>query len=63
MVGARKASSYGFIGNPHVKAAVDAMMEQASIPPSAIAEAVGFAIDQPASVDVNELIVRPTAQG
>lgn len=51
------------IGNPDVKAAVDAMMDQASIPPSAIAEAIGFAIDQPESVDVNELIVRPTAQG
>jgi NADP-dependent 3-hydroxy acid dehydrogenase YdfG len=39
------------------------MLDQASIPPSAIAEAIGFAIGQPDSVDVNELIVRPTAQG
>ena len=29
----------------------------------AIAEAIGFAIAQPSNVDVNELIVRPTAQG
>jgi hypothetical protein len=48
--------------NPLVKAAVDAMMEQAAIAPAAIAEAIGFALDQPESVDVNELIARPTAQ-
>ncbi|MFI5934347.1 SDR family oxidoreductase [Actinoplanes sp. NPDC051494] len=29
----------------------------------AIARAVAFAIDQPADVDVNEIVVRPTAQG
>ena len=50
------------IDNEHVRAATRAMMDQSSIPPSAIAEAIAFAIDQPAEVDVNELIVRPTAQ-
>lgn len=39
------------------------MMDQASIPATAIAEAISFAISQPESVDVIELIVRPTAQG
>ncbi len=38
------------IGNPDVKAAVYAMMDQARIPASAIAEAIGLAIDQPESV-------------
>jgi NADP-dependent 3-hydroxy acid dehydrogenase YdfG len=33
----------------------------ASIPADAIARAVSFAIGQPAEVDVNEIIVRPTA--
>jgi NADP-dependent 3-hydroxy acid dehydrogenase YdfG len=33
-----------------------------AIPAGAIAEAIGFAINQPANVDVNELIVRPTMQ-
>ena len=28
----------------------------------AIARAVAFAIEQPADVDVNEIVVRPTAQ-
>jgi NADP-dependent 3-hydroxy acid dehydrogenase YdfG len=32
-----------------------------SIPASAIAEAVAFAVSQPGNVDVSELIVRPTA--
>lgn len=31
-------------------------------PPSAIARAVAYAIEQPAGVDVGEIIVRPTAQ-
>ena len=34
----------------------------ASIPPDAIARAIGFAIDQPEDVDVNEIVVRPTRQ-
>ena len=50
------------IDNENVRAATRAMMEQSSIPASAIAEAIAFAIHQPAEVDVNELVVRPTAQ-
>jgi NADP-dependent 3-hydroxy acid dehydrogenase YdfG len=34
----------------------------ASIPADAIARAIGFAIDQPDDVDVNEVVVRPTRQ-
>ncbi len=34
-----------------------------AIPAAAIGEAVHYAITQPAEVDVNELVVRPTAQG
>ena len=34
---------------------------QISIPAEAIARAIAYAIDQPADVDVSELIVRPTA--
>ncbi|MDP9123431.1 MAG: SDR family oxidoreductase [Pseudomonadota bacterium] len=50
------------IDNEHIRAATRAMMDQSSIPASAIAEAIAFAISQPAEVDVNELIVRPTSQ-
>jgi NADP-dependent 3-hydroxy acid dehydrogenase YdfG len=35
---------------------------QNAIPPSAIARAILFAIEQPANVDINEIVVRPTAQ-
>jgi len=34
-----------------------------AIPAAAIGEAVHYAISQPADVDVNEIVVRPTAQG
>ncbi len=33
-----------------------------ALPASAIARAIAYAIEQPADVDVNELVVRPTAQ-
>lgn len=39
-----------------------AMMKQMAIPPSAIANAIAFAIEQPDNVDVGEIVVRPTAQ-
>jgi NADP-dependent 3-hydroxy acid dehydrogenase YdfG len=38
-------------------------MEKIAIGPDAIARAIAFAIDQPADVDINEIVVRPTAQG
>lgn len=36
---------------------------QIALKPEAIAKAVGWAIDQPGEVDVNEITVRPTASG
>ncbi|MCD0484064.1 SDR family oxidoreductase [Streptacidiphilus sp. ASG 303] len=50
-------------GSAEAQAAARAAAEQLAIPASAIADAIAFAVDQPADVDVNELIVRPTAQG
>jgi NADP-dependent 3-hydroxy acid dehydrogenase YdfG len=38
-------------------------MEKIAVAPDAIARAVAFAIDEPADLDVNEILVRPTAQG
>ncbi len=40
---------------------VDAFYEQA-IPADSIARAIAFAIEQPADVDVNQIVIRPTAQ-
>jgi NADP-dependent 3-hydroxy acid dehydrogenase YdfG len=48
--------------NPKVKASVVEKMGRIAIPPDAIARAIAFAIEQPADVDVGEIVVRPTAQ-
>ena len=48
--------------DPGVKAQIVASMESMAIPPDAIARAIAFAIEQPADVDVGEIVVRPTAQ-
>ncbi|GAA2712061.1 MULTISPECIES: SDR family oxidoreductase [Streptomyces] len=48
--------------NPQVRAQVMEMRDRIAIPPEAIAQAIAFAIEQPATVDVNEIVVRPTAQ-
>lgn len=50
-------------GSEQEQAAARAATEVLAIEPSAIAQAIGYAIGQPADVDVNELVVRPTAQG
>lgn len=47
------------ISDPETADNVDKMYESA-IDPDAIARAIAFAIEQPAEVDVNELIIRPT---
>ncbi len=51
------------ISNPHVRQAVDQMMEQSSMPANTVAEAIAFAIAQSENVDINEIVLRPTAQG
>jgi NADP-dependent 3-hydroxy acid dehydrogenase YdfG len=48
--------------NPEVKAQIIAARDKMAISPDAIARAIAFAIEQPADVDVGELVVRPTAQ-
>lgn len=50
-------------GSDEARAAAHAAAELLAIPASAIADAIAFAIDRPADVDVNELVVRPTVQG
>lgn len=48
--------------NPDTAAATNRMMQEMGIPPAAIARCIAFAIEQPADVDVGEIVVRPTAQ-
>ncbi len=49
------------ISDPQLKQQIDDYRKMA-IPAEAIAEAVAYAIGQPANVDVNEILIRPTAQ-
>jgi len=49
--------------NPEVKAQLAESRDTFAMSPDAIARAVAFAIEQPTDVDVNEIVVRPTAQG
>ena len=50
------------VTNPEVKAQLETSRDRFAMPPDAIARAVAFAIEQPANVDVNEIVIRPTAQ-
>ncbi|MFJ9242523.1 SDR family oxidoreductase [Streptomyces sp. NPDC101776] len=43
--------------------AVSENMMDIAIPATAIGEAIVYAVGQPADVDVNEIVIRPTAQG
>ncbi|MDQ2814071.1 MAG: SDR family NAD(P)-dependent oxidoreductase, partial [Actinomycetota bacterium] len=48
--------------NPGTRAEIVARRAQIAIAPDAIARAIAFAIEQPADVDVNDIVIRPTAQ-
>jgi len=48
--------------NLTIKESMRGRMEQIAISPDAIARAIAFAIDQPEDVDVNDIVIRPTAQ-
>jgi NADP-dependent 3-hydroxy acid dehydrogenase YdfG len=51
------------VNNPAFRAQLEEARDKFAIPPDAIARAIAFAIEQPAEVDVGEIIVRSTAQG
>ncbi len=48
--------------NPEIKAEIKKSMGEIAISPNAISRAIAFAIEQPAEVDVSEIVIRPTAQ-
>ena len=50
------------VTNQTVKAQLEQSRDTFAMPPDAIARAIAFAIEQPPDVDVNEIVVRPTAQ-
>ena len=49
------------ISDPGTRSAI-AAFRATTIPASVVADAIAYAIDQPAGVDVNEIVLRPTAQ-
>ncbi|EYF08309.1 SDR family oxidoreductase [Chondromyces apiculatus] len=51
------------ISDPGMKEKVIKDYRQDLLPAAAIARAIVFAVEQPDDVDVNEIVVRPTAQG
>ncbi|SDM93316.1 SDR family oxidoreductase [Sediminibacillus halophilus] len=57
--GMTRTSVVDSMTNPEVKA----RLKDIAMPADAIARSIAFAIEQPAEIDVNEVIVRPTAQG
>lgn len=48
--------------SPEAAAAMTRQRDEIAMPPSAIASAIGYAIEQPEGIDVSEIVVRPTAQ-
>lgn len=51
------------VTDPTMKAQLGERRDMVAMPPDAIARAIAFAIEQPAGVDVGEVVVRPTAKG
>jgi NADP-dependent 3-hydroxy acid dehydrogenase YdfG len=50
------------ITDPDTAARVKEFYRLMAIPADAVAQAIAFAIEQPADVDINEILLRPTAQ-
>ncbi|HZD13976.1 MAG TPA: SDR family oxidoreductase [Pseudonocardiaceae bacterium] len=48
--------------NQQIREQITQTRDRIAIPANAVARAIAFAIDQPADVDVSEIVVRPTAQ-
>ncbi|MFF1538387.1 SDR family oxidoreductase [[Kitasatospora] papulosa] len=50
------------VADPETRAALLASRDAMALDPAAIADAIAYAVTQPDKVDVNEIVVRPTAQ-
>ncbi|MFC5539057.1 SDR family oxidoreductase [Rhodocytophaga aerolata] len=60
--GATESELAESISDPDLKKLAIEKFRTDLLPASAIARAVGYAISQPTDIDVNEIVVRPTAQ-
>jgi NADP-dependent 3-hydroxy acid dehydrogenase YdfG len=50
------------ISDPEIAARMKDFYQRQAIPADAVARAIAYAIEQPADVDVNEILLRPTSQ-
>jgi NADP-dependent 3-hydroxy acid dehydrogenase YdfG len=48
--------------DPAIRDQLAVIRDKLAMTPDAVARAIGFAIEQPADIDVNEIVIRPTAQ-
>jgi NADP-dependent 3-hydroxy acid dehydrogenase YdfG len=60
--GATESELPNTISDPEMKKAAIEQFRVDLLPAEAIARAIAYAVEQPANVDVNEIVVRPTAQ-
>ncbi|USU10700.1 SDR family oxidoreductase [Sphingomonadaceae bacterium OTU29THOMA1] len=61
--GLTRTDLFDAVTSPAPRAMFQQLVDDIAMPATGIAEAIAYAISQPDSIDVNELIVRPTAQG
>lgn len=50
------------INDVEIRSVIEQRKQQLAIPPEAIASAIAYAIDQPDTVEIGSIVVRPTAQ-
>lgn len=60
--GATESELPNTISDPEIKKAAIEQFRIDLLPAEAIARAIAYAVEQPADVDVNEIVVRPSAQ-
>jgi NADP-dependent 3-hydroxy acid dehydrogenase YdfG len=61
--GMTRTNAADHITSPQVRAGIAEAQGSFAMPPAAVARAIAYAIEQPADIDVGEIVIRPTAQG
>jgi NADP-dependent 3-hydroxy acid dehydrogenase YdfG len=61
--GMTRTNAADHITSLQVRAGISAAQGNFAMPPDAVARAIAYAIEQPADIDVGEIVIRPTAQG
>ncbi|MNC79827.1 hypothetical protein D3C75_1324180 [compost metagenome] len=50
------------VTDPGLKEQLTVIRDRLAMAPDAVARAIAYAIEQPDEIDVNEIVIRPTAQ-